>query len=314
MYFFDLHCDTVTEANQQGRGLANAELQLSVDRLPGAVWTQCFAIFMPDHLRGRAAVDYYEDNFHFFCRQLQKYADRMAQARTVREISAANAAGRLAAVLTVEGGSALAGELSRVRRLRECGVRMLTLTWNGANELAGGTAADPMAQGFTPFGRKAVAALEDAGIIVDVSHLSDKAFWELSDFARRSFVASHSNLRSVCDHPRNLTDDQFRRIVELGGLVGVNFYIRFLAPEGEPSFDGLAAHIERMLLLGGEDAVALGSDFDGADMPLWLASVGWIPQLYERLCRRFGNGITEKLFYRNAMRFFARYEQMEICW
>ena len=69
-----------------------------------------------------------------------------------------------------------------------------------------------------------------------------------------------------------------------------------------------------MLLLGGEDAVALGSDFDGADMPLWLASVGWIPQLYERLCRRFGNGIAEKLFYRNAMRFFARYEQMGICW
>ena len=117
------------------------------------------------------------------------------------------------------------------RRLAECGVRMLTLTWNGENELGSGNETE---KGLTQFGRGAVAALEAAGIVIDVSHLNDRGFWDLTQIVSRPLVASHSDARAVRDHPRNLTDDQFCWIVRHGGLVGINYCTRFLTPEGDP--------------------------------------------------------------------------------
>ena len=139
MYFFDLHCDTITRLNtgerlEPGdRSLRRNGAHIDLERMEGLSWCQCFAVFMPDGLRGRAAIDYYEQSLRFFRAQLAANKDRIVQVRTADEILAAVKDGKCAALLTVEGGSVLAGEPSRAAELAADGVRMLTLTWNGEN-------------------------------------------------------------------------------------------------------------------------------------------------------------------------------------
>ena len=312
MYLFDLHCDTITRLHdgirlQPGdRSLCQNAAHLSLEGMSGFSWTQCFAIFIPDEKRGRAAADYFEACYAFFCAQLAENAGRIAQARTAGQVQSLLAAGKAAALLTVEGGAVLGGRLEGVDRLASCGVKLLTLTWNGPNELGSGNAAPD--RGLTPFGRAAVARLEERGIGVDVSHLNDRGFWELSEVARRPFVASHSNARAVCPHPRNLTDAQIRRLVQVGGLVGLNYHAPFLAEDGRPAFRDLAAHIRHFLDLGAQDILALGSDYDGSDPPDWLLPVGKLETLYRQVAKEFGGQLAEQLFFQNAMAFWKRFE------
>lgn len=310
MYLFDLHCDTITRLNDgvrlepNDRSLFVNGAQLSLLPMLGEHWCQCFAIFMPDQYRGKEAVDYFEKSYRYFCDQLTCHQAYIAQVQNSEEAERVIGQGKIAAMLTVEGGSALAGDLSRVQRLKECGVRMLTLTWNGENELGNGKDA---VHGLTDFGKAAIPALENAGIVVDVSHLNDTGFWEAAQLAKQPLCASHSNSRAVHAHPRNLTDDQFRFLAEHRGLVGINYYVGFLTEDSAENvtFEHLAAHIEHFLRLGGEDALALGSDFDGADMPPWLSLVEHTRGLYTRMSKEFGKTITDKIFWDNAFRFFS---------
>lgn len=309
MFFFDLHCDTLTETNEKGRGLLNDGFQLSIDRLPGQKWCQCFAVFIPDEIRGPAATAYFERNVRFFQAQLRLHVSRLQTVRSTSEIEAALEAGRIACMLTVENGSVLAGDMKNVRKLAQAGVKILTLTWNGENEIAGGQESG---EGISFFGRMAVAVLEQNGIIIDVSHLSDAGFDDLAKFAKRPFIATHSNSRAVHNHKRNLTDDQFMHIVVNGGLVGLNFYPKFVNGQDDYTFEELAEHINHFLALGGEDTIALGSDFDGASMPSWLAGVQDMPVLYERMVHEFGQAQTDKIFGENAMAFLRRYEALDL--
>lgn len=309
MFFFDLHCDTVTEANDKGRGFLNDCLHVSLDRLSGEQWCQCFAIFIPDKLRGQAAVAHFERNLRFYRAQANLHVSRMQKVRTTAEIETAIQAGRVACMLTVEGGAVLAGDIGNVKKLAAAGVRMLTLTWNGVNEIGSGTATD---QGISFFGRMVGGVLEQNGIIIDVSHLNETGFWELSKFTKRPFVASHSNSRAVYDHPRNLTDDQFRHIVSIGGIVGLNLYPDFVNGREDYDFGDLARHVEHFLSLGGEHAVAMGCDFDGAEMPSWILGMQSIPMLYDMMTDAFGKEQTDLLFGKNAMTFLRRYEALDL--
>ena len=122
-------------------------------------------------------------------------------------------------------------------------------------------------------------------------------------------MASHSNSRRLCGAPRNLTDDQFRCIAERGGLVGLNFYTGFLRDAPQTAcMEDILRHAEHFLALGGEDTLALGSDFDGAAMPADLSDVGALPRLAERLTAAFGRELAEKICYRNALDFWRRYD------
>lgn len=310
MYLFDLHCDTITRLNdgekleQNDRSLFANCAQLALNRMRSEHWCQCFAIFMPDRFRGDAAIDYFEKSYRYFCEQMQTHSAYVTQVHNSEEAQQVIAQGKTAAILTVEGGSALAGDLARVQRLKDCGVRMMTLTWNGENELGSGNATT---NGLTEFGKSVLSALEEADIVADVSHLNDTGFWEAAKLSKRPLCASHSNSRCVHNHPRNLTDDQFRFLAEHHGLVGINYYPVFLTNNTEQvTFEHLAAHIEHFLKLGGEDILALGSDFDGADMPSWLSSVDHTKGLYTCMRRAFGQHITDKIFWKNAFRFFSK--------
>jgi membrane dipeptidase len=305
----DLHCDTLTADTWDPKAagpdaLDNPARALALSKMPaGLRWAQCFAIFIPDDLRGQAAIDHFEAHADLFDRQMQKFSDIVSPCRSFGEMQQAFAQGRFAAILTVEGGAALAGDPLRAAALAARGVRMLTLVWNGANELASG---QQTGGGLTGIGRLAVHKLEAHNIILDVSHLNDRGFDELCQTAQKPFVASHSNARRICGHKRNLTDGQVDEIVRRKGLIGLNFYVRFLRRDGDvKSLDDLYRHASYLLGRGAKDCLALGSDYDGADLPECLDSVEKSLTILDYFVSR---GIPEQtadaILYTNAQRFF----------
>lgn len=209
-------------------------------------------------------------------------------------------------MLTVEGCSFLEDDAQaepRLDALAEAGVRMATLTWNGPNALGSG---NDTSDGLTSFGRRMIRGLEERGIVVDASHLNDAGFRDLLAVAERPFVCSHSNARAVCPHPRNLEDWQLREIADRGGIVGLNFYNAFLREDdAEVTPDDVLRHVDHMLNVAGEDLLALGSDYDGSDVPCWLDPCDKVADLYALLARECGPAIAERIFHGNAERFFA---------
>lgn len=307
MDLFDLHCDTITVCNNKNKPLRQNDLHVDLSALPqGSRWAQAFAIFVPDRYRGEAAKGFFQENYAFYQEQMAKNADRILPVTNYAELQQAFAEGKFASILAIEGGAALAGELEMVDYVRECGVRLLTLTWNGENELGSGSATN---QGLTEFGRQAVARMEEKGIIVDVSHLNDQGFADLCRIATKPFIATHSNSRSVCNHPRNLTDEQFCAIRDRGGLVGMNYYRLFIREDGVSNhISDLTAHIHHFLALGGEDILCLGSDFDGAEIPDYLNDLDRVENLRAALLAEgLSETIVQKIFYENARRFFENY-------
>lgn len=304
----DLHCDTLSECAKRGLMLKNDVLHFSLDKLPhGFRLCQAMAVFMPDNLRGGDAVIYFEHVYENFLLQMRQYRDEISQVEYTDEIEKYLDVKPFAAILTVEGGSALGGELERVSRLHDCGVKMMTLTWNGENEICGGVSTD---LGFTEFGRKAVAEMECLRMAVDVSHLSDRGFFELCGFASKPFAASHSNSRAICGSRRNLTDEMFTEIARRGGIVGLNYYKNFLRDDGKDGTIGdLLRHAHHFLELGGENTLALGSDFDGAEVPDYINGIGKIGFLEESLEKSgIPAAVVGKILFHNANRFFTEIE------
>ena len=305
MNYFDLHCDTATEAVKVDVGVSHNGLQLDLAKLQTGRLCQSYAVFIPDTLRGEPAWQYFLQCAAYWERQIGA-AEEIELLRQPGEAELYWQRGCHAAFLSVEGGAVLAGKTEHIEELAVHGVRMLTLTWNGENELGSGAGA---AGGLKPFGRAALREMERCGIAADVSHLNDESFWEVEKIAQRPLVASHSNSRRLCGVPRNLTDDQFRCIAERGGLVGLNFYTGFLRSAPQTAcMEDILRHAEHFLALDGEDTLALGSDFDGATMPADLSDAGALPRLAERLTAAFGRELAEKICYRNALAFWRRYD------
>ena len=326
MRVFDLHCDTIDSLVYADRGffaefmdgkgsgdLVHNDIQLAADRMP-CPWCQCYAVWVPDDLSAfdMTALEFYRGARDWFAVHTSPDGP-VTQVRDARDIDATLEAGKVAALLTIENGIALTS-LDLVDEIAADGVKMVTLTWNAANPIAHGSQTQG---GLTSYGREVMRAMEDRRIVVDVSHLNDESFWDVARAARRPFAASHSNSRSVCGHERNLTDDQFRAIVDADGIVGINYFRGFVsnrvtgfeAPaDGEVTFDELAAHVEHFLDLGGEGAIALGSDFDGSETPEWLDACEKVAPFHDRIVERFGQGLADRMFWDNAHDFFVRNE------
>ncbi len=300
MDYFDLHCDTMTECTLKGVGISKNQLHVDLQRATSfSHYTQCFAAWIPDGLSGEAAFQRFTAVADCLEEKICQNKEKMVYRG---EIAVPNC---LQAVLTVENAAALGGKLRNIPRLKERGVKAITLTWNGENELGRGVLA-PGAGGLTDFGKKAVPLLEEAEIVLDLSHASPELFWDVLRLAKRPLIASHSNAKAICSHPRNLTDEQFLAIKASGGLVGLNFYRTFLndAPS-EASMEDILRHAEHFLSLGGEDTLAIGSDFDGAQLPgdmEGLQSVVLLRELF--LKHNYGEEFVQKLFWQNASRFF----------
>lgn len=293
--------------------LADNDAMISLAKCAGQPWAQCLAIFVPDSLSPEQSVEFYNQVTAFQAAQLAKNASAATSVTTAAQLdtffSAANApTPQFAGISTIENARMFAADLSLVEKYAQAGVWVASISWNAAGPLASGHDSHA---GLSAAGKQVLAEMDRVGMIFDVSHLNDEGFAEVAQLSKRPFIATHSNSRAVCNHPRNLTDEQFCTIRDRGGVVGLNFCGGFLA-EGAwgvekasaVTFEQTAAHIEHWLELDGEDTIALGSDWDGADIPTFIADASCMPTFQEQLIARFGEPITRKLCFENALRFF----------
>ena len=332
---WDLHCDTLSNLRhaeqEQGRdvaaefcaGVPDGQIDLAQLRAGGYL-LQCFACFVnlaDPNVPLRTAME----EIDLFERLLAA-CPALAPVRTPADLAAllpgGAAAGRIGAMLTVEEGAVCLDSLPVLRDLYRMGVRMMTLTWNHKNGLASPNAVpgDPATvwpcaanttDGLTEKGRAFLAEMERLHLLVDVSHLSDAGFWDVAHAAARPFVASHSNARALCGHVRNLTDEMIRAMGERGCLVGLNYCASFVDANPDRTrlksrICDIARHARHLTDLGGEDLLALGSDFDGIEGDLELAGAADLPRLADGLAKAgFHERQIEKIFWRNAYDFFS---------
>lgn len=307
MKVIDLHCDTLYECTVKGKDFYHNDLHISIDRAEKYdKYIQCFAAWMPDEFRGQAALTHFDKCFECYQKQLSLNKNNLKKIEFYEDLKEFEKSDvKVGSILTVEGGSALAGQLQNVDHLFDCGVRIMTLTWNGDNEIAGGVMGSG---GLTEFGKNAVRRMEELGIIVDVSHLNDRSFDEVMEFADRPVIATHSNLRSICSHKRNLTDDRLKKLTDKGGIVGLNFYRLFLENGEKADIDSIYRMVDGFMERGGESFLCLGSDFDGCDLPDDIVGIEDIKKLYEYLLvKGYGQTVLDNIFYNNANDFLLKH-------
>ena len=327
MKVLDMHCDTISvllRQKREGKDVSLRENKGHLDLLrmnDSGYLLQNFALFV----NSGSGCDPWEEVCALqalYQEELTRNADIIAPVLSYEDIAANEAQGQLSAMLTVEEGAVCKGEVKKLRRIYDMGVRMMTLTWNHPNEIGFPNLnsaredekdflyiADNV-NGLTERGREMVTVMEELGMIVDVSHLSDAGFYDVAECTKKPFVASHSNARSICRCVRNLTDDMLRVLGERGGCTGLNYCPDFLkeVPFGERNPGTVAAiveHAKHIVNVGGMDILGLGSDFDGIDGHAELQGVQSMELLWDALHKGgFNQAQLDKIFHGNVLRVY----------
>lgn len=260
---FDSHCDTAKRIWKYGESLVENSGHFTLpqtERFAG--YAQFFAFCTLAGVdTGKSCEQLLWEPHGYFMKQLEQFSDRIQLCTNGSDYDAAMEQGKCAAFLSLEGAEGICCDPGRLEELRRAGITMVNLTWNADNALAGCSKND--GPGLSRQGREFVRRAQELGIIIDVSHVSDRAFWDILDLTDRPIVASHSNSRVRCGHSRNLTDEQFQAICDCGGYAGINLYPTFLCEnESAADFEAIYSHMDHFLQLGGEH-VALGGDLDG---------------------------------------------------
>lgn len=306
MKYADTHCDTLTELYLGGYSIAKAPLHISLDKAaPLNPYIQLAAVWTDKRLTDDEAYDRFFRVVNHFRNDPALHSGKVRLCRTKAELDSAMDEGVPAFVLAVEGARLLAGDINRLYRLHDEGVRLITLQWSGSDCIGG---AWDTCDGLTDFGKSLLREMATLGISADISHASDKTAYEILDLAEQyglKACASHSNSRSVRAHRRNLTDELFLRIKEQVGIVGISMAPEHLSDTSVADSSHICRHIHHYLSLGGEDTICLGCDFDGIGAtPTDIRSIGDITHLRDILIK---DGIPEdtltKLFFGNAYRF-----------
>lgn len=302
MRYFDLHCDTIGECCKCGLSLYENKLHFDLKRASAVgECVQVFAVWIPDELRGKEAVNYFNKVADYFYTELEK-------TNTLISAYGDKTQTPVKAILAAEGASAAGGTLQGLEELFNKGVRLVTLTWNQKNELASGAFSQG---GFTDFGKEFVAYAEELGIILDVSHLNRESFFEFLEISSRPFVASHSNgdiVDNFYAHSRNLTEEQIMAIKNRGGIIGLNFCRDFIETPTKTGLSALCNQIDYFISLGCEKNIAIGSDYDGCIIDDELCGIEKIPEVYNELIKRgYGKELIDDIFYNNALKFFENF-------
>jgi membrane dipeptidase len=264
MNIIDLHCDVLYKLQESKGSLRFAdspELQANKTRLQsGRVKVQCFAIFVEPHIHSEQKFQVALEQVDYFYQEVLGKNPDMVHIKEWADFDRLKI-GQTGAMLTLEGVDVIGNDLMKLRTLYRLGVRSVGLTWNFANLAADG-AEEPRGAGLTMLGKEIVQLNNQYQVLTDVSHLSEKAFWDVMEIADYP-IASHSNAKTICDHPRNLTDEQALAMFKKGGMIHVVYFPPFVKEKGEASIGDLVKHIDHFCSLGGVKQIGLGSDFDG---------------------------------------------------
>lgn len=291
---FDLHCDTLLEAYNQGLDFNDCNLHIPLNKAnnfePYVQVTSIWSDYRLDndiaYKKACNVIDYYTNNGMNFCKSFKEL-------------------GQKSFILGIEDARLLNNDISRLDRLFELGVRVLTLNWKGASCIGGGFDTN---LGLTAFGKDVIKRCSELGVIVDVSHSSIATFYDALELSNKyGFVpiASHSNSFTVCNHPRNLDDSQFKALCEAGSIVGISLASEHL--EKNASIYSIIKHILHYLALGGEKSISLGCDFDGVScLPNGIKSICDLNKLYSLLQNEVGERIAKNIFFENPNAFFSK--------
>lgn len=272
--FADMHCDTITtlyDRIQKGSvgTLRKNDMQIDFEKLQKSKYLlQNFAVFLDKEIWKKDLFTEAMLRIDFFKEQLSPNTALIRQVTSYEEIIQNEKEDRISALLTLEGGEILEGNVDNLSKFHEKGVRMVTLTWNYDNEL-GHCHFDTEGKGLTKLGFEMVERMEELHMIPDVSHGSDALFFDVCKAAKKPFVASHSNARGVYNRTRNMSDGMIRALAEHGGVMGMNFFAGFTSArakeDGNCYMEDIVAHMRHVVNVGGIECLGLGSDFDGID-------------------------------------------------
>lgn len=309
---FDSHCDVLYQLWKRNDPSlfykTDSDLHCSYWRLrQGFVQVQTLAVFIPPEVpqaqKTVEALRMIDMVHHFILKagkkiQLLKPGDGWPQIKRDQDV--------LYILLSLEGADPIGDNLSLVRIFYELGISSLGLTWNYRNLVADGV-GERNPGGLSRFGIELVKELNRLSVAIDISHLAEPAFWDVISLSDQPVMASHCNVRKLCDHPRNLSDAQITAIFKQGGVIGINFVPQFVSQEGRADWDGLLRHLDHLLSLGGEDHIGFGSDFDGSPEIIEpLSHSGCWQQLVEKCQSYFSDDIIYKLFFSNWQKYYAK--------
>jgi len=309
--FIDAHADTISRAMQldpdQQSLLKNDGLHIDFTRLseyeaPVQVFVAwCAERYVP------IAFEYTNMMFDFFEQEVARNSDLIEIALDLEDIRRISGEGKISAILAIEGGEALMGDIANLDHFYERGVRILGLTWNRENELGYGQATGST-QGLKQFGRDVVRRMDELGMIVDVSHLNYPGFWDVHRISTRPFMASHSNVFDIMPLARNLLSDQILAIADSGGIIGFNMYSPLISSGDRVTTEDIMAHFRHYVHLGVENHIGLGCDFDGiSSTPENITDVSSLKTFRESLAEEFDEILANKIMEKNFYEFFKRY-------
>ena len=308
MFICDCHCDTLTELYNKNASLYENEQHFDIKRqiaLGGGL--QFCAIYVPTEVfRYQGGLRYtlcLLDKYNQEIKKLHENGIDVLQVRTVED--AGNVLKHKAAtLLAIEEGGAIDGSLEALRCLYELGVRAMTLTWSNRNDIADGINEEATGSGLTLFGKQVVAEMNRLGMLVDVSHISTAGFWSVIETSTKPIIATHSNAKSLCSHPRNLNDEQIKALAQNGGLAGITFAGQFLEEDWRNAcIESVYKHIDYMLnLIGNDDHIGFGSDFDGISHPPYnIQGVQDYKPLIEYLSKYYSDETINKITHQNVI-------------
>lgn len=275
---FDAHCDTLCYLNDNHTSIDKNSHHVDRLRMGDDEVRRVFACFIAPVYKNSAMERFIELSDTFYSQNIK-------------------------GILSVEGGEMITS-LKALRTLKRLGVRIAALTWNYSNHIAGGVLNPDT--GLSEFGKSVVKEMNKIDMLIDYSHLNDRSFWDIAMVSTAPIIATHSNSRAICSHPRNLTDEQFKMIIKTGGCVGINFYPPFLNDSKKADVWDIVKHIEHFLSLGGEDCIGIGADLDGVDyLPDDIHGCEDIHKVFDKLAQlNYSEEQLKKISHKNFERVF----------
>ena len=300
----DLHCDTMMQLldHPDSGDLYRNTWKIDIEKLQKAhSKIQDFALFIN---MGETNDPYgrYEEMRNLCVSQIHNYGEHIQHVLSYQDVESVYKTGKIGALMSIEEGGVLGGDLNKLKQAYQDGVRLITLTWNYPNGL-GEPHCGEQHKKLTSKGVEFVEAMQELGIIVDCSHLNDAGTEQLGDILDVPFIASHSNARELRSHTRNLPDNLIRLIANKGGIIGLNFAQNFLGTSPISRIEDIVKHGLYLIDKGGEDVVALGTDFDGIPPDTEIADMSQMSRLYDAF-KEAGLSVEqcEKIFWKNADR------------
>lgn len=311
MIIADAHCDVLIRLPESKGNIFRNSHHVDIERMMKYEGYVQFMAACIDPSYGREySIRRVVRALDMYFEQEKMYSDAITLCRNLDETEKALEAKKVAVILTIEGGDVLNGDMSVLRLLYKLGVRLMTLTWNYRNEIADGCLDEISGGGLTPFGRDVIGEMNRLGMLIDLSHISERGFWDAVELSEMPVILSHSNARKICRHVRNVSDEQLIAVKNKRGVVCVNFYPKFLNDSGKAGISDIIRHIEHIAGIIGTDHIGFGSDFDGIEsLPEGMHGVQDLDKVINELRKlNYPQEDIEKIASRNVRRIIG-----EVC-